>query len=327
MWWLAGAIIVLAGLWAGPEAWAKDTGTCGEGTVPGPCGVNDGAGILFDTPTVINVLANDLDRLGQGLSVTGVSTATNGIVTINPGGAALGASVTYTPASGFNGIDRFSYSLMDAVGVGAQAEVVVVVAPAGKTPPLVGAIEPNRDNQLQFTQTVSLPGGSAPITVGVQAGPGTFQATPGVSDTLAIVISTVQTPTGPVTGTMGAVQASSADAGGIFLFLRYANLTLHVDALLNRQSLQQNFLNKPMTLTVSLDEALLPGLNGGALEPLHWNGSAWTDTGIEVVQRVPGSNQVSFTIDRVIGELSFFTRQEAEILMPQIRALNLPPVN
>ena len=32
-WWLAGVLVLLAGIWAGPGAWAKEIGTCGEGAV------------------------------------------------------------------------------------------------------------------------------------------------------------------------------------------------------------------------------------------------------------------------------------------------------
>lgn len=327
-WWLAGVLVLLASLWAGPGAWAKEIGTCGEGTVPGPCGVNDGAGASFNTPILINVLSNDLDSIGQGLKVTGVTTASNGLLEVNPNNTVPGDSVTYIPNNGFSGVDRFAYSLQDASGVGAQAEVVVVVAPEGKPAPFVGSIQPNQANQLQFTQTVPFGGRSAPITVAdertapitvtVEVAPGTFAATPGISDTLAIVVSTVLTPAGQMTGT--------ATAGSLFLFYRYANLTIDVEALLNKQWLTQNFLNKPMTLTVSIDNALLAGLNPNSLTPLQWNGNAWSSAGIQVVQRTPGSSEVTFTIDRVIGELSFFARPGAEILMPQISALRLPPV-
>lgn len=64
----------------------------------------------------------------------------------------------------------------------------------------------------------------------------------------------------------------------------------------------------------------------GASRPPLSNGSAWSNAGIQVVQRTPGSNGVTFTIDRVIGELSFFARPGAEILMPQISTLRLPPI-
>jgi hypothetical protein len=43
-WWAVGSTMLLAALWAGPQAWAAELGTCGQGTVPGPCAVDDGAG-------------------------------------------------------------------------------------------------------------------------------------------------------------------------------------------------------------------------------------------------------------------------------------------
>ena len=79
---------------------------------------NDAVGTYMDTAVDIDVMAND-----TGVFVDGSFTpASNGIVTQN------GPSVLYTPNSGFVGIDSFSYTLIDTLGVGHTALVQIKVA-------------------------------------------------------------------------------------------------------------------------------------------------------------------------------------------------------
>ena len=63
-----------------------------------------------DTAVSINVLKNDNDPDGDVIVIDNVSEAENGTVQIN------GATITYTPDSGFAGIDNFAYTISDGKG-------------------------------------------------------------------------------------------------------------------------------------------------------------------------------------------------------------------
>jgi Ca2+-binding RTX toxin-like protein len=72
------------------------------------------------------VLANDSDKDGDLLTATLVRAPDNGTVTLNANG-----SFTYVPATGFVGVDSFSYRAIDDVGGSELGYVTVrVVAPA-----------------------------------------------------------------------------------------------------------------------------------------------------------------------------------------------------
>ena len=62
-----------------------------------------------DTDGVINVLTND--TFGAGATVTGVTEGANGTVAFLADG-----TVTYTPATDFNGTDTFTYTVTTAAG-------------------------------------------------------------------------------------------------------------------------------------------------------------------------------------------------------------------
>lgn len=87
------------------------------------------------TPVTINVLANDT---GSGLVLTSFSNPANGSLVFN----AADKTFTYTPAAGFTGTDTFSYTVRDAQGVPATAEVTIsVLADAGATVAMDDAVE------------------------------------------------------------------------------------------------------------------------------------------------------------------------------------------
>jgi hypothetical protein len=87
-----------------------------------PTAVNDSAVTRRNTSVEVNVLANDSDVEGSPLTVTGVDAAANGTVTILSGGR-----VRYTPATGFEGVDSFSYQISDGEGGTASAEVTITI--------------------------------------------------------------------------------------------------------------------------------------------------------------------------------------------------------
>ncbi len=96
-----------------------------------PTAQADNATTPYETPVVVDVLANDADAEDATLAPCNVSItsqATNGTAAV---GAAPSCTVTYTPAAGFSGSDNFTYQICDADGACSSATVTVAVtAPA-----------------------------------------------------------------------------------------------------------------------------------------------------------------------------------------------------
>jgi CshA-type fibril repeat protein len=88
-----------------------------------PKGTDDTATTPFETPKKIDVLANDPST---GLEVSEVTQGGHGSVVVNADG-----TVTYTPENGFSGLDRFTYTAVDAAGQKVTQTVTVSVAPKG----------------------------------------------------------------------------------------------------------------------------------------------------------------------------------------------------
>jgi hypothetical protein len=83
---------------------------------------------------VFDVLANDFTVPGDGvLSVTGVSRAAHGEVTLTDG------VVRYTPPGDYYGDDSFTYTVSDGRGGAATATVYVTVTPGNAPPPAAAA--------------------------------------------------------------------------------------------------------------------------------------------------------------------------------------------
>jgi large repetitive protein len=103
-------------------------------TNPGPTAADDVAATNEDAPVLISVLANDTDPDADPLTVT-TATAPNGTVVINGDG-----TITYTPASNFNGTDVITYTISDGQGGTSTATVTVTVAPANDAPTVTSPI-------------------------------------------------------------------------------------------------------------------------------------------------------------------------------------------
>jgi large repetitive protein len=93
-----------------------------------PVAVNDAASTNEDTPVTVSVLANDSDVDGNPLTVTTASSP-NGTVVINADG-----TITFTPATNFNGLATISYTISDGQGGTATATVTVDVNPVNDLP-------------------------------------------------------------------------------------------------------------------------------------------------------------------------------------------------
>ena len=86
-----------------------------------PVAVNDAATTMVGMPVAISVLGNDSDPDGDVISVVSNTLPAHGAVT------RVGGVFTYTPASGFTGIDTFTYTISDGRGGTATATVTITV--------------------------------------------------------------------------------------------------------------------------------------------------------------------------------------------------------
>ncbi|CAM2064826.1 Tandem-95 repeat protein [Sulfidibacter corallicola] len=80
-----------------------------------------------DTAVSIDVLANDRDPDGDALEVVFATDGVNGSVVVNPDD-----TVTYTPDSGFEGLDQFAYTVRDPGNLGDTVLVSVDVVGPGE---------------------------------------------------------------------------------------------------------------------------------------------------------------------------------------------------
>jgi hypothetical protein len=90
-----------------------------------PVAVNDSYSTLQDAPLIIaapGVLANDTDADGDALTAVLVSGPSHGALTLNANG-----SFTYTPASGYTGLDSFTYMSNDSQLPSNVATVTIAV--------------------------------------------------------------------------------------------------------------------------------------------------------------------------------------------------------
>jgi GTPase SAR1 family protein len=108
------------------EAGNQDTATVTVTVRPNlpPDAKNDTNTTDYGKTTTINVLTNDTDPENKPLTIISVTNPSNGTVVINPDG-----TITYTPRSGFNGNDTFSYTIRDDAGNQDTATVTVTVRP------------------------------------------------------------------------------------------------------------------------------------------------------------------------------------------------------
>jgi fibronectin-binding autotransporter adhesin len=87
-----------------------------------PIAIDDSVSTPFNTAVSINVLANDISPAGDPLSIIAVTQPANGTAGIS--GDSL---ITYTPASGFSGVDSFIYTISSDRDEVDSARVTVTV--------------------------------------------------------------------------------------------------------------------------------------------------------------------------------------------------------
>jgi hypothetical protein len=113
------------------------SGKCNEATVHvvnnpaalNPVAVDDQTIINEDVSATINVLENDVANGATSLTVTRISQAEHGIVSLNAG------IVSYTPFADFNGDDRFTYMMCDSLtGACGVATARITINPVNDAP-------------------------------------------------------------------------------------------------------------------------------------------------------------------------------------------------
>lgn len=104
------------------------------GAVNGPpVAGDDSATTAMNTPLAnFNPLTNDSDPNGDPLTISAKTDGAHGVVVINGG-----ATLTYTPASGYVGSDAFTYTVSDGRGGFDTATVTMTVSGANQPPAAV----------------------------------------------------------------------------------------------------------------------------------------------------------------------------------------------
>jgi len=128
-----------------PNAGQQDrTASEPEERAPDENGVDD-APVAIDDPVTarsgasvtVEVTANDFDPDGEAIAISTVGSPGHGSVDIG-----TASTVVYTPESGYVGVDRFEYSIVDGNGTSASASVVIeLLAPGSTNRPPIGVAD------------------------------------------------------------------------------------------------------------------------------------------------------------------------------------------
>ncbi len=90
-------------------------------SIPVPVATDDAASTIQDAAVSVDVVANDTDPIGGGLTIDSITQGSDGTVTTD------GTDVTYTPNASWIGTDTFTYTVSDANGGTDTATVTVDV--------------------------------------------------------------------------------------------------------------------------------------------------------------------------------------------------------
>jgi len=155
---------------------------------PAPVALADFVSTATNTATTFDPRVNDSDPSNLALTIAAVATPAHGTVSI----VNSGTQVTYTPTSGYSGLDTFNYTITDTAGLSATAAANVCVGYAAPVAANVsvlvhkllngGGFVPTSVSDPASTATVSC--GLTPTIIGVSQGThGTVQLTSGSSVT------------------------------------------------------------------------------------------------------------------------------------------------
>jgi hypothetical protein len=108
-----------------------------------PLATNDNFAVEAGQTTLLAVLANDSDPDGGPLEIVGFTMPSHGTLTFNPD-----KTFTYTPNENYLGSDQFTYTVRDARGANASANVFLTIVATSESPTAIDD---------QFTTTTGLP--------------------------------------------------------------------------------------------------------------------------------------------------------------------------
>ena len=178
------------------------TVTVTVGPPPAPVALGLKTGTTFNTPLGIDL----------GARITGVYTGASVVIAPTHGSVVIaGVTATYTPTSGFHGMDLFTYMATGPGGDSAPATVAVAVAEA------VIVITPNSlsgaTQDTAYAATLTASGGTGPYRLRIVSGrlpagltlgaDGGLSGTPTVSGTFDFVVRAEDTPVHGQTTTFG----------------------------------------------------------------------------------------------------------------------------
>ncbi|HET9666586.1 MAG TPA: Ig-like domain-containing protein, partial [Desertimonas sp.] len=116
-----------------------------------PDAVDDEATTAEDTPSDVDVLANDTDADGDPLTITDFTSPENGTVMLVAG------SLRFTPAANFHGSDSFTYTISDGRGGSDTAAVEITVTAVNDAP---AAFDDAKTTAEDMTLIASVPAGA-----------------------------------------------------------------------------------------------------------------------------------------------------------------------
>jgi subtilisin family serine protease len=153
----------------------SDTGSVSVSVTPAndaPVATDNALVTLRNTPSNLAVLANDTDVDGDTLTVTSVSSPSHGTATLQVDG-----TVTYDPATDYDGSDGFDYMISDGQGGTDTGHVAVTVAASNAPPDAVDdAASVNEDGSVDvavLANDTDPDGGGLTVTSVGAAGHGT----------------------------------------------------------------------------------------------------------------------------------------------------------
>lgn len=216
-------------------------------------------------PITLTLLSNDVEVDGQALSLEAIgSPSLTGTVHIS------GNVAVYTPTLTLGQTETFTYTVSDS-GLTDTAVISVTVvdgeASGGNGEALIAA---NVGSGNSMTMTIEIP---------------THEANG--NESLSVVFTETAVSTDPPEG------------------YDFAGLTFNLDAYVNGVITTPYTLTSPITLTITYNDADITHIVRGEqdLELRYWNGSAWLNDGITLVERDLVNNRLVI----VINHLTEFT--------------------
>ena len=264
-----------------------------------PVAITDTVATVHGQSLAIDVLENDIDRLGQGLTLS-----TTAIITAPAAGAAsvnVTQTIQYTPATGFSGSDSFTYRVEDVVGNTDIGTAIVTVVPANVQDPQVAVVDPFEESEVVFGLTFGDVTIKVPPLVGFPPG-----------SQLILTLGEVITPTGNI----------DAPPGNVGTF---SGISFYFVGTVNGVPIDEENLTGPITITITLPDTLVEELDGTRIILAVWDGTAWSTEGIEVISTPDAPAQIANAPDATNdGTLTFNTTVFGEIGIFVVRDLYLP---